>query len=215
MGRRLRLFEPGAYYHLGARGNNGDPIFRSDLDRLDFLRWLSRIVFEQQWRVVTYCLMTNHYHLLMRPAEQGFAAGMQLLNCGHARRMNRKHGRTGHLFLNHYSWRPVESDEHLREAVRYIVLNPVRAGICASPEQWRWSSYRAAMDLEHPSDFLALGDLLSIFGTTPARARVAFRDFVAAGHGQVSDTWPWDNVTRQGQPWSNGPDGSDRDQPRH
>ena len=118
MGRRLRLFEPGGYYHLGARGNNGEPIVRDDLDCLDFLRWLSRIVFEQQWRVVTYCLMTNHYHLLMRPAEQGFAGGMQLLNCGHARRMNRKHGRTGHLFRNHYSWRAVESDEHLREAVR-------------------------------------------------------------------------------------------------
>jgi len=72
MGRRLRLFGPGGYYHLGARGNNGEPIVRDDLDRLDFLRWLSRIVFEQQWRVVTYCLMTNHYHLLMRPAEQGF-----------------------------------------------------------------------------------------------------------------------------------------------
>ncbi len=195
MGRRLRLFEPGGYYHLGARGNNGEPIVRDDLDCLDFLRWLSRIVFEQQWRVVTYCLMTNHYHLLMRPAEQGFAGGMQLLNCGHARRMNRKHGRTGHLFRNHYSWRAVESDEHLREAVRYIVLNPVRAGICKRPEEWRWSSYRAAVDLEHPPDFLALGDLLAIFGTTPARARVAFRDFVAAGHGQVSDTWPWDNAT--------------------
>ena len=186
MGRRLRLFGPGGYYHLGARGNNGEPIVRDDLDRLDFLRWLSRIVFEQQWRVVTYCLMTNHYHLLMRPAEQGFAAGMQLLNCGHARRMNRKHGRTGHLFRNHYSWRAVESDEHLREAVRYIVLNPVRAGICKRPEEWRWSSYRAAVDLEHPPDFLALGDLLAIFGTTPARARVAFRDFVAEGDGQVA-----------------------------
>ena len=195
MARRLRIFEPGAYYHVAARGNNGEPIVRDDLDRLDFLRWLSRIVFENRWRVITYCLMTNHYHLLMRATEVGFATGMQLLNCGHARRMNRKHGRTGHLFRNHYSWWPIESDEHLHEAVRYIVLNPVRAGICMAPEQWHWSSYRAAVDLEHPPDFLALGDLLALFGASPARARVAFRDFVAAGDVQVSDTEPWDTVT--------------------
>jgi len=195
MARRLRIFEPGAYYHVAARGNNGEPIVRDDLDRLDFLRWLSRIVFENRWRVITYCLMTNHYHLLMRATEVGFATGMQLLNCGHARRMNRKHGRTGHLFRNHYSWWPIESDEHLHEAVRYIVLNPVRAGICMAPEQWHWSSYRAAVDLEHPPDFLALGDLLGLFGASPAQARVAFRDFVAAGDVQVSDTEPWDTVT--------------------
>jgi REP element-mobilizing transposase RayT len=195
MARRPRIFEPGAYYHVAARGNNGEPIVRNDLDRLDFLRWLSRIVFDYRWRIVTYCLMTNHYHLLMRATEGGFARGMQLLNSGHARRMNRKHGRTGHLFRNHYSWWPVESDEHLLEAVRYIVLNPVRAGICAKPEQWPWSSYRAAVDLEHPPDFLELGELLGIFGTNPERARVAFRDFVAAGDVPVSDTWTWDTVT--------------------
>ena len=195
MARRPRIFEPGAYYHVAARGNNGEAIVRNDFDRLDFLRWLSRIVFDYRWRVVTYCLMTNHYHLLMRATEGGFDRGMQLLNSGHARRMNRKHGRTGHLFRNHYSWWPVESDEHLHEAVRYIVLNPIRAGICTKPEEWPWSSYRAAVDLEHPADFLALGELHGIFGTSPARARVAFRDFVAAGHGQVSDTWPWDTVT--------------------
>ena len=188
MGRQRRVFEPGAYYHVAARGNNGDPIVRDDLDCLDFLRWLSRIVVEQKWRVVTYCLMTNHYHLLLRPGEEGFAAGMRLLNAGHARRMNRKHNRTGHLFRNHYSWWPVESDEHLQEAVRYIVLNPVRARICAKPEQWQWSSYRAAADLEHPPDFLALGELLGLFGASPVRSRRAFRAFVAAGDGLVSDT---------------------------
>jgi putative transposase len=181
MARALRIFEPGAYYHLFSRGNNGEAIFRDDLDYLDFLRWFTRIVVEQKWRVVTYCLMTNHYHLLLRPAESGFAAGMQLLNCGHARRMNRKYERWGHLFRNHYGWRPVESGEHLLETCRYIVLNPVRAGICKTPEDWPWSSYRAAADLELPPDFLALSELLALFGTRPAEARAAYRAFVAKG----------------------------------
>ena len=181
MGRKLRIFEPGAYYHLTSRGNNGEAIVRDDLDCLDFLRWISRIVFEERWRVVTYCLMTNHYHLLVRPADTGFARGMQLLNCGHARRMNRKHQRTGHLFRNHYSWRPVESEAHLHEAIRYIVLNPVRAGICQKPEAWPWSSYRACAGLDLPPDLLALGDLLGLFGSSPAKARAAYRAFVAAG----------------------------------
>ncbi|MBA3735717.1 MAG: transposase [Actinobacteria bacterium] len=188
MGRALRVFEPGAYYHLASRGNNGQSIFHDDLDCLDFLRWLSRTVVQQEWRVVTYCLMTNHYHLLVRPGEAGFGAGMQLLNSGHARRMNRRHGRTGHLFRNHYSWWPVERDSHLLEAARYIVLNPVRAGICKRPEQWRWSSYRATVDLEHPLDFFAASQLLALFGARPGKARAAFRDFVAAGHVSVSDT---------------------------
>jgi putative transposase len=188
MGRRLRIFEPGAYYHLASRGNNGEAILRDDFDCLGFLRWFSRVVAEEQWRVVTYCLMTNHYHLLVRPGDTGFATGMQLLNCGHARRMDRKHGRTGHLFRNHYSWWPVESDEHLLETIRYIVLNPVRAGLCREPENWRWSSYRATVDLDLPPDFLALGDLLALFGRTPAAARAAFRAFVAKGLGEVPDT---------------------------
>jgi REP element-mobilizing transposase RayT len=181
MGRRLRIFEPGAYYHLTSRGNNGEAIVRDDLDCLDFMRWFSPIVLEEKWRVVTYCLMTNHYHLLVRPADTGFARGIQLLNCGHARRMNRKYQRTGHLFRNHYSWRPVENEAHLHEAIRYIVLNPVRAGICKTPEDWPWSSYRACAGLDLPPDLLALGDLLELFGSRPAKARAAYRAFVAAG----------------------------------
>ncbi len=181
MGRKLRIFERDAYYHLTSRGNNGEAIVRDDLDCLDFMRWLSRIVFEERWRVITYCLMTNHYHLLVRPADTGFARGMQLLNCGHARRMNRKHRRTGHLFRNHYSWRSVESDAHLQEAIRYIVLNPVRAGICKRPEDWPWSSYRACAGLDVAPDLLAVGELLALFGSRPAQAQAAYRAFVAAG----------------------------------
>src|SRR5207247_9841030 len=122
------------------------------------------------------CPWTNRHRLLLRAEDTGSAAGARLLNGGHAHRVNRKHGRSGHLFRNHYSWQPVENDEHLLEAVRYILLNPVRAGICEKPQDWRWSSYRAIADLDLPPDFLALTDVLSIFGTTPTTARVAFLD---------------------------------------
>ena len=195
MARRPRIFEPGAYYHVAARGNNGEPIVRDDLDRLDFLRWLSRIVSENRWRVITYCLMTNHYHLAHESNRGG-------LRQGHAAPELRPRSQDESQAWTHRS--PVSeplllvADRERRASPRGRSLHraePGRAGICTKPEQWPWSSYRAAVDLEHPSDFLALGDLLGIFGTNPARARVAFRDFVAAGNVQVSDTWTWDNVT--------------------
>jgi putative transposase len=176
MPRLPRRQIPDGLYHVTTRGNRRQPIVLEDRDCEVFLVLLGKVVKRLGWKVHAYCLMTNHYHLLLRAGETGFAAGMQLLNCGHAHRMNRKRGRTGHLFRNHYSWRPVESDEHLLEAIRYILLNPVRAGICAAPEDWRWSSYRATADLELPPDFLALSDLLAIFGTTPSTARDAFRN---------------------------------------
>ena len=98
--------------------------------------------------------------------------------------MNRKHGRNGHLFRNHYSWQPVENDEHLLEAVRYILLNPVRAGICEKPEDWRWSSYRACAGFEPPQPFLALDPMLdlvtSFFGKSRSGRHAAYRDFVDA-----------------------------------
>ena len=176
MARAPRIEIPGGIYHLGSRGNRGCQIYMDDHERKVFLRMFGRLSKRHGWQLGTYCLMTNHYHLLLRSEETGFAAGMRLLNCGHAHRMNRKHGRSGHLFRNHYSWHPVENDEHLLEAVRYILLNPVRAGISENPEDWRWSSYRAIADLDLPPDFLALTDVLSIFGTTPTTARAAFLD---------------------------------------
>ena len=195
MPRLPRPLIPDGLYHVTTRGNRGQPIVLEDRDCEFFLFLLGNVVDQLGWKVHAYCLMTNHYHLLIETPHADISVGMQLLNGQYAQAFNRRHGYEGHLFERRFAGEVVESDWHLLEVCRYIVLNPVRAGIRSKPEQWRWSSYRAAVDLEHPPDFLALGDFLGLFGTSPARARVAFRDFVAAGYVQVSDTPPWDTVT--------------------
>jgi hypothetical protein len=113
---------------------------------------------------------------------------MQLLNCGFARRMNRRYGRTGHLFRQRFYGGPIKDDAHLLEACRYIVLNPVRAGICKEPEEWLWSSYRATAGLDFAPEFLAVPGLLGLFHLRPEEARKAYVRFVAAARRQVSDT---------------------------
>lgn len=188
MGRAQRAFAAGEYYHVGARGNNGEAIVRDDIDRIEFLRWYSRVAHRARWRALAYVLMDNHYHFVMRCGEAGLSSGVQLLNSGFARRINRRHGRTDHLFRQRFYGAWIKTDEHLREVCRYVVLNPVRAGRCAWPEEWAWSSYRACIDSELAPDFLAVSELLELFDSRPGPARAAYRAFVAAGDGSVSDT---------------------------
>ncbi len=99
-----------------------------------------------------YCLMSNHYHLLIETPEPNIANGMQWLNSTYAHRFNEKYERIGHLFQRRYARRLIVDDEHLREVIRYIPLNPVRAGLCKRPEDWPWSSYRATSDPSVGSD---------------------------------------------------------------
>jgi len=113
---------------------------------------------------------------------------MQVLNTGYSVRTNKRHGRTGHLVRNRFYSNLVEDDAHLMEAIRYIVLNPVRAGLCQSPADWPWSSYRACAGTELAHPFLSVDRVLGLFGTRPAAARAEFRAFVREGHVQVSDT---------------------------
>jgi putative transposase len=188
MGRERRLELAGGFYHVTSRGNDKRTIYRDARDGERFLAILVRVAIRYGWIVYAHCLMTNHYHLVLQIPHGGLSAGMRLLNGGYSRVANRRHGSTGHLLQNRFFAGLLQDDAHLLETCRYVVLNPVRAGLCKGPEEWRWSSYRACAGLELPPAFLAVGELLRLFARRPGAAIRAYRDFVSAGHVLVSDT---------------------------
>jgi putative transposase len=165
-----------------ARGNSDDPIYADDLDRELFLADLERVVERYRWLCHAYCLMTTHYHLVVETPLANLPAGMQRLNGGHASRFNERHGLTGHVFGSRYRSILIEDARYLLAVCRYVVLNPVRAGICDRPEDWPWSSYRATAGLEPTPRFLTTETILAeVGGDTYPAAQAAYREFVAAG----------------------------------
>lgn len=182
MGRAPRIQAPGEIYHVGSKGNRACRIFADDYEKHVFLALLGKHTRRHDWVVLTYVTMTNHYHLLLRLRSSGLSNGMRELNGEFSRFTRVRHQReAGHLFKNRFWSEPIESDAHLVATARYIVLNPVRAGICKSPDEWPWSSYRALASLEFAAEFLATDELLRNFGATPDRARTEYRAFVQAG----------------------------------
>jgi putative transposase len=181
MARELRIEEPGGIYNVGSRGNNKETMFYDDIDRMDFLRLLAKVAVRYDWRGWAYCLMGNHFHLVLQIPRCGLSNGMQELNTGYAMRTNKRYGRTGHLVRNRFYSKLVKEDSHLLELCRYVVLNPVRAGLCASPADWQWSSYRACAGLEQPHPFLDVERVLGLFSHHPNEARRAYRSFVLSG----------------------------------
>jgi putative transposase len=180
-------FDPDGIYHLTSRGNDRRTIFRDDFDRRSFVDRLAANALEYRWIVFTYCLMTNHYHLVVSAPHGGMSRGMQELNGGYSRRTNSRYGRSGHPFQNRFSARAISHDAHLLEACRYVVLNPIRANICKRPEDWPWSSYAACAGLQLAPRFLAVDELLGLFGGPPTEARRRYAAFVAEGHVRASD----------------------------
>jgi REP element-mobilizing transposase RayT len=198
MPRRPRFQEPGAIYHVTSRGTEGRPVFLDDLDRRLFISVLAEVVQGREWTCPAYCLMTNHFHLLIQTPHPDLAVGMHRLNSAHANYFNRRHDHVGHLFQSRYSAEVIEKESHLLEACRYIVLNPVRAGICRRPGRWKWSSYRATAGYVPPPAFLAANLVLGQFADDPRRAALRYVEFVAEGvagrsghvQGPGPGTWP-------------------------
>jgi len=164
------------FSHVTARGNNRSVIFRDEADYEAFLRQFEKVVARFRWRCHAYCLIPNHYHLLVETPEGNLARGMLVLNGWYARRFNLRNERVGHVFGGPYDAKRVVTDEHLLEVSRYVVLNPVRAGLAAEPGRWRWSSYRATAGLSPRPLFLEL-DLVRELCGGPA----GYRAFVADG----------------------------------
>ena len=145
MARPLRLEFAHALYHVTSRGNRREDIYHDDADRQAWLSLLARVCKRFNWTVHAYCLMSNHYHLLVETPEPNLSAGMRQLNGVYTQLSNRAHGRVGHVFQGRFKAIVVDKDNYLLELARYVVLNPVRAGMVQDPGQWPWSSYGAML----------------------------------------------------------------------
>ena len=183
MARPLRIEFPGALYHVTSRGDRREAIYEDDQDRRRFLEVLAEVVARYGWVCHAYCLMANHYHLLVETPEANLSQGMRQLNGVYTQASNRRHGRVGHLFQGRFKGILVERDAYLLELGRYVVLNPVRAGLVKQPEDWPWSSYRAVMGLSSTPEWLAADALLRQFGQNRKTARKHYRRFVLDGLG--------------------------------
>lgn len=183
MARPLRLEYPGALYHLTGRGDAREVIFHDDADRRSFLDTLSDVIARHRWVCHAYCLMENHYHLVIETPEGSLSRGMQLLNGVYTRWFNRRHQRTGHLFQGRFKAILVERESYLLELARYVVLNPVRAGMVQTPRDWPWSSYLATAGHVEPPAYLVVDWILSQFDPNRERATQAYRRFVHLGRG--------------------------------
>ena len=194
MARPLRLEFEGALYHVTSRGDRREDIYEDDTDRADFLAVLGEVCSQHNWTCHAYCLMSNHYHLLVETPDGNLSRGMRQLNGVYTQHFNRRHGYVGHLFQGRYKAILVDKNEYLLELARYIVLNPVRAGMVRSARDWRWSSYRATAGQAKAPEWLNTEWLLAAFGRRKGRAMEAYRRFVAEGKNQPS---PWQSLRNQ------------------
>lgn len=187
MSRPLRIEFSGALYHVTARGNAGNPIYLNASDHLLFLDVLAQASERYRWIIHAYCLMTNHYHLLLETPAANLSIGMRHLNGVYAQKFNYRHCRVGHMFQGRYKTILVQKDSYLAEVSRYIVLNPVRAGLVEQCEDWPWSSYHFSRGARLAPSWLAIDPVLKLFGTEREQAIHRYEDFVRRGVGK--DLW--------------------------
>jgi putative transposase len=190
MARPLRLHIPGALYHVMSRGNAKQPIFLGERDYERFLELLSAASLRFGVLCRAYCLMQNHFHLLLEPRERPLSGMMQQLNSAYSQWFNRRHERVGHVLQGRFKALLVDRDEYFLQVLKYVVLNPVEAGLVSGPAEWRWSSYCATAGLGIAPAFLALDDVWKAFDADPDRARGLFAAFVDAGRNATAPPGP-------------------------
>ncbi|MEW6371625.1 MAG: transposase [Pseudomonadota bacterium] len=186
MTRPLRLEFPGALYHVTSRGNRQNAIYRDDSDRRAWLDLLGLVCQRHSFLVHGFCQMTNHFHLLIETLEGNLSQGMRQLNGVYTQHYNHRHRLVGHLFQGRYKAILVQKESYLLELARYIVLNPVRANMVASPGDWQWSSHHYLVHSAHPPDWFARDGILGRFGQTRAEAILAYDEFVLEGMNKTS-----------------------------
>ena len=194
MSRPLRIEFPGALYHVTSRGDRKEAIYDDDRDRYQFLEILGDTASIYNWGVLAYCLMGNHYHLVVRTPDANLSGGMRHLNGVFTQASNRRHNRSGHLFQGRYKAILVDEDAYLLELSRYVVLNPVRAGLVHTPQEWPWSSYLPTLRPRTAPEWLLTHDLLAQFSLDPGKAVKKYLEFVCAGIGKNN---LWGDIRQQ------------------
>jgi REP element-mobilizing transposase RayT len=177
MARPLRLNIANREYHVIQHGIDDTPIFRDDPDRSEFLRFLGIELVRSAWELLAYCLMTTHYHLVVRLLEPTLSTGCQHLNGRYAQWFNIRHRRRGHVFEARFTSRSIHGEPHLCEVMRYVHLNPAR-GVGVAPEDYAWSDYGATIGLRPPDPLVDARVALKPFGTTLDAARGVYHAYV-------------------------------------
>jgi len=191
MTRPLRIEFADAVYHVTSRGNGRQKIFLDEQDNRKFLELFGKTLERFNWICHAFCLMVNHYHLMIETPDANLSKGMHHLNATFCQAHHKRHDTVGHLFQGRFKAIVVDRESYLLELARYVVLNPVRAGLVARPEDWSWSSYRATAGLpvSEESEFLTTSWLLGQFGPDETTARRRYLDFVSSGIG-LDSPWP-------------------------
>ena len=178
MARSARIQFPGAVYHISARGNHQENIYFSDRDRKLFLRLLDNAAKRYNWICHAYCLMTNHYHLILETPDGLLSNGMGYVNGVYTQKINQQYGMTGHLFQERFHSKLIDGNQQFLTTVRYVIRNPLDANIVQDAEDWPWSSYRATAGIERPTGFLMVDQVLSLFATDRRLAQKYFQEFI-------------------------------------
>ena len=194
MARPLRIEFAGALYHITSRGDKKSAIYLDDGDRIQFLDSLNEVCTRFNWVLHAYCLMGNHYHLLVETPESNLSLGMRQLNGVYTQWFNRTHDRVGHVFQGRFKGIIVQKESHLLELARYIVMNPVRTRMVRAAKDWPWSSYRATIGIAKLQGGLNADWLLSAFAKRKPTAINRYKAFVAEGKRRPS---PWEELTNQ------------------
>jgi len=194
LARPLRIEFADALYHVTARGNQRSQIFLDDTDRCEWLKTVTQIADRFRWRIYAYCQMGNHFHLLVQTPQPNLARCMRHLNGVYTQRFNRRHSRCGHVLQGRYQAVIVDAESYLLEVARYVLLNPVRAGLVRHALDWQWSSYRATVGKTAAPGWLATSHLLRRFSSNGVAAIRGFRRFVNAG---LSASSPWHELRQE------------------
>jgi putative transposase len=184
MPREPRIQVASGMYHVTASACANRSLFADAADRSSFEALVAQTVRRLEWSCLSICLMGTHYHLLVITPREDLAAGMQRINGLYGQTYNRRHGSSGHVFKARYHAEFIQTEAHMFEVCRYIALNPVRAGICASPADWPWSSYAETLGLRSPRSFVASEELLRLFADDLPLARSRFQTFTEEGLGR-------------------------------